>query len=92
MTLLVPEVAVFNVMTCGSRAVFLLPHEVPRETLQACFLLKLQPAMPVTLPFVAKLQEITGGEGLRRFISTSIKKKKPLMLKTKKINFLASDT
>lgn len=53
----------FKCDSCGSRVVFLPPHEAPHETLQACFLLKLQPAMPVTLPFVTKLQEITGGKG-----------------------------
>lgn len=49
-------------MTCGSHAVFLPPHEAPRETQQACFLLKLQPSLPVMLTFVTKLQKLTGGE------------------------------
>lgn len=62
MTVLAPEVAVLNAMTCGSHAVFLLPHEAPHETLQACFLLKLQPSLPVMLTFATKLQKLTGGE------------------------------
>ncbi|XP_023287236.1 mediator of RNA polymerase II transcription subunit 1-like isoform X1 [Seriola lalandi dorsalis] len=39
--------------------VFLPPNEVPNETLPACFLLKLQPAVPVILSFVNKLSQIT---------------------------------
>ncbi|KAK2886645.1 hypothetical protein Q8A73_020591 [Channa argus] len=39
--------------------VFLPLNEVPNETLPACFLLKLQPAVPVTVSFVKKLSEIT---------------------------------
>lgn len=50
-----------NLMTCGSHPVFLSLNEVPHETLQATFLLKLQPAVPTVLPFVNKLSQITGG-------------------------------
>ncbi|KAF7667741.1 hypothetical protein LDENG_00050770 [Lucifuga dentata] len=34
--------------------------EVPHETLPACFLLKLQPPIPMISSFVHKLSEITG--------------------------------
>lgn len=51
-----------NVLTCGSRAVFVPPHEAPCETLQACFLLKLEPPMPVMLPLFTKIQKLTGGK------------------------------
>lgn len=50
-----------NLMTCGSHPVFLPLNEVPHETLQATFLLKLQPAIPAVQPFVNKLSQITGG-------------------------------
>ncbi|KAG7231219.1 hypothetical protein INR49_012050 [Caranx melampygus] len=39
--------------------VFLPLNEVPNETLPACFLLKLQPAVPVLMSFVNKLSQIT---------------------------------
>ncbi|XP_063339400.1 mediator of RNA polymerase II transcription subunit 1-like isoform X2 [Pelmatolapia mariae] len=39
--------------------VFVPLNEVPNEMLPACFLLKLQPAMPVTPSFVKKLSQIT---------------------------------
>ncbi|XP_029385511.1 mediator of RNA polymerase II transcription subunit 1-like [Echeneis naucrates] len=39
--------------------VFLPLNEVPNETLPACFLLKLQPAVPVIMSFVNKLSQIT---------------------------------
>uniref|UniRef100_G3NMI9 Mediator of RNA polymerase II transcription subunit 1 n=1 Tax=Gasterosteus aculeatus aculeatus TaxID=481459 RepID=G3NMI9_GASAC len=39
--------------------VFLSSAEAPHETLPACFLLKLQPAVPMTLSFVDKLRHIT---------------------------------
>lgn len=47
-------------MSCSSYPVFVPLNEVPNEMLPACFLLKLQPAMPVTLPFVKQLSQITG--------------------------------
>uniref|UniRef100_A0A3Q1JGB5 Mediator of RNA polymerase II transcription subunit 1 n=1 Tax=Anabas testudineus TaxID=64144 RepID=A0A3Q1JGB5_ANATE len=40
--------------------VFLPLNEVPNETLPACFLLLLQPAIPVTVPRVNRLSQITG--------------------------------
>uniref|UniRef100_A0A665X901 Mediator of RNA polymerase II transcription subunit 1 n=1 Tax=Echeneis naucrates TaxID=173247 RepID=A0A665X901_ECHNA len=43
----------------GSYPVFLPLNEVPNETLPACFLLKLQPAVPVIMSFVNKLSQIT---------------------------------
>ncbi|XP_035854018.1 mediator of RNA polymerase II transcription subunit 1 isoform X3 [Sander lucioperca] len=39
--------------------VFLTLSEAPHEALPACFLLKLQPAIPMTLSFVKKLSHIT---------------------------------
>ncbi|XP_039982335.1 mediator of RNA polymerase II transcription subunit 1 isoform X2 [Xiphias gladius] len=39
--------------------VFLPLNEVPNETLPACFVLKLQPAIPMTMSFVNKLSQIT---------------------------------
>lgn len=52
---------VLNLVSCGSYPVFLPLSEVPHETLQACFLLKLQPAIPMMLSFVNKISQITGG-------------------------------
>ncbi|KAM8822391.1 mediator of RNA polymerase II transcription subunit 1-like isoform 2-T3 [Spinachia spinachia] len=40
--------------------VFLSLAEAPHETLPACFLLKLQPAVPMTVAFVNRLSQITG--------------------------------
>lgn len=57
-----------NLMTCGSHPVFLPLNEVPHESMQATFLLKLHPAIPTVLPFVSKLSQITGGESLNFFV------------------------
>lgn len=42
-------------------------NEVPNEMLPACFLLKLQPAMPVMPSFVKKLSQITGQGGFHDY-------------------------
>lgn len=47
-------------LSCGSHPAFLPLSEVPHETLPACFLLKLQPAMPVMLSFINKFSQIIG--------------------------------
>lgn len=49
-----------EIVSCGSYPVFLPLNEVPNETLPACFLLKLQPAVPALMSFVNKLSQITG--------------------------------
>ena len=49
-----------DTVSCGSCPVFLPPSEAPCETLPACFLLKLHPAITMMESFVNKLSRITG--------------------------------
>lgn len=52
-------------------------NEVPNEMLPACFLLKLQPAMPVMPSFVKKLSQITGQGGFHEYFVKWTWNKKP---------------
>uniref|UniRef100_A0A3B4ZWY2 Mediator of RNA polymerase II transcription subunit 1 n=1 Tax=Stegastes partitus TaxID=144197 RepID=A0A3B4ZWY2_9TELE len=48
-----------KIVSRGSHPVFAPMSEVPNETLPACFLLRLQPEIPMRLSFVQKLSQIT---------------------------------